>query len=66
VDFYSSPKAGMAMRQTTDVIPYTFTKRESVQYRLNGKNSWSRRAVLHACPRHFEGTTFLPGPTVAT
>jgi hypothetical protein len=38
VDFYSSPNGcGGDCDETTDVIPYTFTKRETFGYSLNGQ-----------------------------
>ncbi len=58
VDYYSSPNGCNGdCDQTNDVIPYTFTKRESFGYSLNGKDFLVPQGASYASVRdHHNGT----------
>ncbi len=58
VDYYSSPNGCSGdCDQTNDVIPYTFTKRESFGYSLNGKDFLIPQGASYASVRdHHHGT----------
>lgn len=59
VDFYSSPNGCNGdCDQTNDVIPYTFTKRESFGYSLNGKEFLIEQGESYTVVQDsFESTT---------